>query len=92
MKYVIPVKSVKITESAKFSPLQTHIKLFQLEEIQQANICPKLFIKTCITRGDCLQNLFKVNNKDNKAKSNGVIQVSLLLTFSTLNNCFYLEL
>ena len=32
------------------------------------------------------------NNKDNRATSIDVIQVSFLLTFSTLNNCFYLEL
>ena len=37
MKYVTPKKSVRITESANFSPIKTHTKTFQPEEIKQAN-------------------------------------------------------
>ena len=91
MKRTKVMKSVRIIESANFSPVQTRIKNFQLEETQQANIRSKLLIKTLhyITLQEVivLLNLLKVNNKDNIAKSVDAILVPVLLIFSILKNC-----
>ena len=48
-KYAISMKSVRITESAKFSPMQTQ-KAFSTKPTQQVDICSKLSKENYITR------------------------------------------
>ena len=93
MNYVKPLKSVRITKSANFSPLHIHIKLIQVEATRQTDTCSKLSIKNCtkLHKVIAMLSLFKLNNKNTRATPIDDILVSLLLTFNKFVSCFYLQ-